>query len=210
MLDLIGRGGPVMLPILVAFLSGVVVFLMRLWSLRRTRVAPSLVVGRVRDWIEAGQPLVAADQCATGSSSLERILAVGLCHAGQSRASIKERMEEVGRREHARLARYVGLVGVVATIEPLLGLLGTVTGMIDVFQGVVGGGVGDPKALANGIWSALITTAAGLSTGIPAYLAFRYLNAQVDDRMLELEMSALDVLERIAAREGHLLTRSGV
>ncbi|MDD9940688.1 MAG: MotA/TolQ/ExbB proton channel family protein [Myxococcales bacterium] len=198
MYELVSRGGPVMIPIILASIAGFAVFVARLWTLRRDRVVPRQAFDSVRALVAQYRAPEAAAECTMGQSSLERILATGLHHAGAPRVDIKERMEEVGRREYAELSRYVSVVGVVATIEPLLGLLGTVTGMIGVFQGVVGGGVGDPAALASGIWSALITTAAGLTTGIPAYLGWRYLMAKVDDRMQELEAHALLVLDMIA------------
>jgi biopolymer transport protein ExbB len=210
MLELFSRGGPVMIPIMLASIVGFSVFFTRLWTLRRRSVVPPRVFESARAAVAIDRAAEAAAECSLGASSLERILAAGLHHAGASRHEIKERMEEVGRREHAELSRYVGVVGVVATIEPLLGLLGTVTGMIGVFQGVVGGGVGDPAALASGIWSALITTAAGLATGIPSYLAWRFLLSKVDDRMFELEARAMVVLDLIAAPSDPRSTQGGM
>jgi biopolymer transport protein ExbB len=139
--------------------------------------------------------------CAEGSSHLSRILVTALDHAHLERDALKEKVQEAGRREAVRLQRYLGVVGTVATIEPLLGLLGTVTGMINVFQGVVTQGVGDPSALAAGIWEALITTAAGLTVAIPAYLGWRYLSGRADSLTLELEESVSAVVDQLIYHE---------
>ncbi|MGF1467545.1 MAG: MotA/TolQ/ExbB proton channel family protein [Sandaracinaceae bacterium] len=199
MIDLFVRGGPLMVPILLASLCALAVFVGRVIALRRPRVVPHTLVEGVRTSLDRGAVADALALAREDPSSLGRILRAGLAHAGATRAEIKERMEEVGRREHADLMRYLSVIAVVASIEPLLGLLGTVTGMIGVFQGVVSQGVGDPAALASGIWAALITTAAGLATGIPAYIGWRYLYARVGDLTLEMEEQAIGVLDRIAA-----------
>jgi biopolymer transport protein ExbB len=201
MIELLVRGGPLMIPILCASLVGVAVFLERLFALRGGRVRPAGLVRRVEKHVAAGDFEEAQRRCAASDAPLGRVLEVGLAHRGAARAELKERMEEVGQREVARLERHVALVGVIASIEPLLGLLGTVTGMIGVFQGVVAEGVGDPATLASGIWGALLTTAAGLGTGIPAFVSWRYLASLVDRRAGELEEHALALLDRIARTE---------
>jgi len=106
----------------------------------------------------------------------------------------------VGRVEVAYLGRYVELLGTIASVAPLMGLLGTVVGMIDVFRALVAevgaqGGAVNPASLASGIWAALITTAAGLSAAIPAYLGYKFLLAHVDRLALELEEVSLALLE---------------
>ncbi|RMG10788.1 MAG: MotA/TolQ/ExbB proton channel family protein [Deltaproteobacteria bacterium] len=190
MVDLLAKGGPLVVPIVLGSVVGLGVLLERLWSLRRARVAPPGLGPAVRERVRDGDLEGAMRLAELSETALGRVLSAGLSEAGAPRSEIRERVEEVGRREAAHLERYVGVLGVVAAIEPLLGLLGTVTGMIDVFQRVVDEGVGDPKILASGIWEALITTAAGLTVAIPAYLAWRYLLARVRDLVLELEEEA--------------------
>jgi biopolymer transport protein ExbB len=130
-----------------------------------------------------------------------RVLASGLRHRGKERGLIKEVMEEVGRREATWLERGVGVLGLIANIAPLLGLLGTVTGMIRVFQQVVaqagadGGGQVNAGALANGIWEALITTAAGLAVAIPTFVMYKFLTGRIDAFLVELEERSLDLAE---------------
>jgi len=199
MTELLVLGGPLMVPILLASVVALAVFLARGWTLRPERVRPSALVDAVNAALRDSRPDRALEHCREHDAPLARVLAAGLTHAGAPRAERKERMEEVGQREVAQLERYVGIVGVVASIEPLLGLLGTVIGMIGVFQGVVSDGVGDPATLASGIWGALITTAAGLSTGIPAFIAWRILAGLVDRRAEDLERHALAVLDRMEA-----------
>jgi biopolymer transport protein ExbB len=197
--DLLMRGGPLMVPILLGSVLGLAVFLARWLALRAGRVRPAELERAVRAAVEADDLEEAHRRCRASDSPLGRVLAVGFAHRGAPRAELKERMEEVGQREVARLERYVALVGVIASIEPLLGLLGTVTGMIGVFQGVVADGVGDPATLASGIWGALITTAAGLGVGIPAFVSWRFLVSLVDRRAEELEAHAVGLLDRLSA-----------
>jgi biopolymer transport protein ExbB len=131
-------------------------------------------------------------------SSIGAIFAAILKKAGQPLPFVKEAAEEVGRQEAARLERFVGALGTVASITPLLGLLGTVTGMIGVFQRVAETGVGNPLDMAAGIWEALLTTAFGLGVGIPALLAHRFTLSRVDTLVLELEEEALRMAELAA------------
>ncbi|HJL19635.1 MAG TPA: MotA/TolQ/ExbB proton channel family protein [Sandaracinaceae bacterium LLY-WYZ-13_1] len=208
MIEVLVLGGPLMVPILLASVVALAVFMARGWSLRASRVRPAALVQALEEDLEAGRPDAALARCRGSEAPLARVLAAGLAHPAASRAERKERMEEVGRREVARLERWVGVVGVIASIEPLLGLLGTVTGMIGVFQGVVADGVGDPATLASGIWSALVTTAAGLSTGIPAFVAWRSLVGLVDRRADELETHAVALLDRTAPDRPHTPTAS--
>jgi biopolymer transport protein ExbB len=188
-----------MVPILFGSVLSLWVFLVRWLALRASRVRPSELERAVRAAVDAGDLAEAHRRCRASDTPLGRVLSAGFAHRGAPRGELKERMEEMGQREVAHLERYVGVVGVVASVEPLLGLLGTVTGMIGVFQGVVTEGVGDPATLASGIWSALITTAAGLSVGIPAFLKWRYLVSLVDRRAEELEAHAVSLLDQLSA-----------
>jgi len=195
-IEVLVLGGPLMVPILLASVVALAVFLARGWSLRASRVRPGALIQAIEADLDAGRVEDALARCRGSDAPLARVWAAGLVRPAAFRAERKERMEEVGRREVARLERWVGVVGVIASIEPLLGLLGTVTGMIGVFQGVVADGVGDPATLASGIWGALSTTAAGLSTGIPAFVAWRSLAGLVDRRADELETHAVALLDR--------------
>ena len=120
----------------------------------------------------------------------------------KSRAELKELAEEVGRRESADLERFTGVVGIVASVAPLLGLLGTVWGMIQTFDVIQTQGMGQIGLLAGGISTALVTTFGGLSVGIPALIAHRYLLSLVDDLTLELEEAALSILDLVTSHAG--------
>ncbi|MFW6369449.1 MAG: MotA/TolQ/ExbB proton channel family protein [Myxococcota bacterium] len=197
MLELLVQGGPLMLPIALASVTAVAVFLERLHALRRSRVLPPSLGPAVRAALAEHDPARARAECEKRESAGGVVLAAVLDAAGRGRAEMRQRAEDVGRRQVASLDRYVGVLGVIAAVTPLLGLLGTVTGMIAVFREVVTKGVGDPSLLAEGIWEALITTAAGLTVAIPAYLGYRYLLSKVADLSLELEEEASAVSDML-------------
>jgi biopolymer transport protein ExbB len=131
------------------------------------------------------------------SSPLGRILAAGLVNRSHSKEVMKESIEEVGRQVVHEMERYLNSLGTIASISPLLGLLGTVIGMIKVFTVIVTAGVGDPAVLAGGISEALITTAAGLSVAIPTLIFHRYFMGLVDKLVLAMEEQALKLVEVI-------------
>ena len=140
--------------------------------------------------------------CESSRSTITSIIHRGLSKRGSERSHMKEALEEIGQIEVAYLGRYIELLGTIATIAPLMGLLGTVIGMIDVFRAVVNevgaqGGMVNPASLASGIWAALITTAAGLSAAIPAYLGYKYLMGYIDRIAVELEEVGLSLLEAV-------------
>lgn len=197
MLEFLVKGGPVMVPIGLASVIGLAVFLERLWALRATRVAPRshrvelVELARQERWADA------VTLCRKNGSPLSRILEVCFLHQGEPRELVKELSEEVGRREAAELERYSGVVGVVAAVAPLLGLLGTVYGMILTFQVIEQQGMGVVASLAGGISQALITTFAGLSVGIPALIGHRYLLARVDGLVMDMEEGTLEVLDLV-------------
>lgn len=197
----LAKGGVLMIPILLCSVVALGIFLERLWALRRVRVIPQTFVQKVGKLIHTGQFERAQDLCDRSETSISDVLGAGLRHVGKDRATIKEVMEETGRRVASDLERGIGVLSSVAAIAPLLGLLGTVTGMIKVFQRVVnqvgtdGAGVVNAGALAAGIWEALITTAAGLSVAIVAFLMFKMVTSIVDRLLVEMEERSLDMAE---------------
>ena len=199
--DFLAKGGVLMIPILLCSVVALAIFLERLWSLRKVKVIPSTFLQKVTKLIHLRQFDRASDLCDRASSGVAHILSAGLRQAGKDRATIKEVMEEAGRRVAANLERGTGVLSSVVAIAPLLGLLGTVTGMIKVFQRVVnqvgadGAGQVNAGALASGIWEALITTAAGLSVAIIAFLMFKMVTTQVDRLLVDMEERALDLAE---------------
>ena len=191
------KGGPVMYLILIASIAGVAVFIERVWSLRRKYVIPHDFAARLIGLLDEKKWGEAQAACHENNSSLARIAAAGLKNRNKPKDRIEAAMEAAGKNEAMRLERYIGWLGLIATVAPLLGLLGTVTGMIKMFQQVSARGIGDHKFVALGIWEALIATASGLIVAIPAFVAYRYLTAKVDNATLALEETAQGVTERL-------------
>jgi biopolymer transport protein ExbB len=195
--EFLKSGGPVMIPILLASVVGLAAFVERLWALRADRVIPRAVRIELMQLVKQARWDDAITLCRKGDAPVCRVLEPVLVHRDQARGEIKELAEEVGKREAAELERYSGIVGIVASVAPLLGLLGTVWGMIITFDVIKEQGLGEVGQLAGGISAALITTFAGLSVGIPALIAHRYLLSRIDDLTLELEETALSVLDAV-------------
>ncbi len=203
LIEFLKRGGVLMIPILAFSVVALMVFFERVWALHRPRVIPRDFLALIRRKIDDGKTAEALTLCEGNRSALSTVLASGLRHAGRPRDVVKEAFEEVGRIEINRLARFVEVMGTIAAVAPLLGLLGTVVGMIEVFRAVVdeasrAQGPVNPATLANGIWAALLTTAAGLSVAIPTFLGYRYLLSQVDQLAISMEEISLDVLDLLA------------
>lgn len=195
------KGGVVMIPIGLCSVLALAIILERLWSLREGQILPRGVVDRIEALVRKGDLDGAKSLCEGARSSYARIIHAGLHNAGHRRAIIKELVEEAGRQEVVHLERYLNLLGTIASISPLLGLLGTVFGMIDLFSVITSGGVGNPALLAGGISEALITTAAGLVVAIPALAFHRYFEGLIDRYVVELERFTLVVVEQI--KSGH-------
>ncbi|MGD8587235.1 MAG: MotA/TolQ/ExbB proton channel family protein [Chromatiales bacterium] len=197
MFELVKSGGWLMLPIIACSILSLAIVLERFWSLRRSKVMPSYLMSQIWQLQRGGQLGMADLGKLKSSSPLGRILAAGLVNRQHSKEIMKESIEEVGRQVVHELERYLNSLGTIAAISPLLGLLGTVFGMIDVFSVIVTAGVGDPAVLAGGISQALITTAAGLSVAIPTLFFHRYFMGVVDDLVLAMEEQALKMVEVI-------------
>lgn len=202
MFELLQSGGAVMVVIFLFSLVGMAAFFERLFALRRGRVAPEAVTVEVKELVAQGRIPDALTLCRKQPGPLTRVVEVILMQPDKSRAELKELAEEVGRRESADLERFTGVVGIVASVAPLLGLLGTVWGMIQTFDVIQTQGMGQIGLLAGGISTALVTTFGGLSVGIPALIAHRYLLSLVDDLTLELEEAALSILDLVTSHAG--------
>jgi len=200
-LDLIESGGWLMWPIMACSVVATAIVIERLWALRRQRVLPKELMERVRDWerMRKVPPQNMADLSA--SSPLGRLIAAGLSTQDRRREMIRESIEEIGRQVVHQLERYLNTLGTIASISPLLGLLGTVIGMIRVFNVITLQGVGDPTVLAGGISEALITTAAGLTVAIPSLMFYRYFRGRVDEFVVSMEREAVMLVEVLHASD---------
>jgi len=189
------QGGTTMFILLGCSILALTIIFERSWSLRRSVVIPEKDVNAVEAAIRSEDVKQAMRICRDSPTAMGRILWVALENRGVSRPVLKEVLEEVGRQEVAHLDRFIGALGLIAAISPLLGLLGTVIGMIEVFQVISVEGVGKADVLAGGISKALNTTAAGLSVAIPALVAYRLFEARVDRFVIEIEQHALRFVE---------------
>lgn len=187
-----------MAPIILCSVVAIAIVGERFWTLQRKRVTPKHLVAQIWHWHKSNELKVEHVKSLQNSSPLGRILAAGLLNRHHSREIMKESIEDVGRHVVADLERFLNTLGTVAAITPLLGLLGTVLGMINVFTAITSHGVGDPGVLAGGISQALITTAAGLSVAIPALMFYRYFRGRVDELVIEMEEEALKMVEIMA------------
>jgi len=201
MLEIVQAGGWLMLPIIACSVIAAAIILERLWTLQEKRVLPKHIVAYVREWMQHNELEPEHLQKLHQSSPLGQILAAGLASRGESRDIVRERIEDSGRHVVHELERYLNPLHTIASISPLLGLLGTVIGMIKVFAAIMANGVGNPASLAGGISEALITTAAGLSVAIPALIGHRYLRGRVDGLVVKMEKEAWRFLETLPTRE---------
>lgn len=195
MLEIVQSGGWLMLPILICSLVAMAIVGERFWTLRRSRLAPEGLVGRVQASLKKTSPDRAMLQQLANDSPLGRILATGLANAGKGRDIMKESIEEVASQVVHDLERFLNTLGTVAAITPMLGLLGTVVGMIDVFSAIMLHGAGDAALLAGGISKALITTAAGLSVAIPAMFFHRFFVRRVEEITVAMEQQAIYLVD---------------
>jgi biopolymer transport protein ExbB len=203
MLEIVRAGGWLMLPIIGCSIIAAGIVWERLWTLQPKRVLPLNLAKQVREWVSKDQLGPEHLQRLHQSSPLGQMLAAGLANRHQPREVIKESIEDAGRHAVHELERYLSPLGTIAAISPLMGLLGTVIGMIKVFAAITASGVGNPGVLAGGISEALITTAAGLSVAIPALICYRYLRGKVDSLVIRMEKETIKFLETVLSYQQH-------
>ena len=192
------QGGPVMWPLLLCSIAACAIFLEKLYSLRREKIIPRSLLSTVNFLISDKKISEVKMACQQNQSTLANVLHAGVSLHGKKRDRVKENIEEVGKKEVLNLSRNIGALATIAHISPLLGLLGTVTGMFRVFQVITSQGVGNAQSLAGGIAEALITTIAGLVIAIPTVVAYRYLTAKVKGHVAEIEEHALKIIDSIS------------
>ena len=201
MLELLAAGGPMMVPLLILTVVATAIALERIWTLRRSEVLPHGIVQDIENW-SRGKVLDNSEiQRLKQESPLGELLAGALMVRHKPRDVIKERIEDVGRHITHDLNRFLPTLGTIASVAPLMGLLGTVIGMIKMFLTILTTGVGDANQLAGGIGQALISTAAGLCLAIPALLLHRYFKGKVTGYVVEMEKVAMNVLDVLEDRQ---------
>jgi biopolymer transport protein ExbB len=195
-LDTLVRGGWVMIPIILLSFFTIYLFVERLMTLRRAKADRDAVMDRVRDYVQAGDIHGAMAFCESQEKPLTRILMHGLERLGRPIAEIQDAVHAAGKYETFELEKRTDLLASFAGIAPMLGFLGTVTGMIRAFQEIqrLQGNV-NPSVLAGGIWEALLTTAAGLVVGIMAFFFYNFLLNRINRRVNDLERAATEFID---------------
>ncbi len=201
MKDIIISGGWIMLPIILCSVIALAIILERFWSLRRGKVFPCKVLDDLNSYIHAGKLDDKRIELVRKSSPAGEIMAAAMDNRHRRREIMKEAVQDTGRHVVHDMERFLNTLGTIAGIAPLLGLLGTVIGMINVFAAIINFGVGDPTKLAGGISQALITTAAGLTVAIPAYAFFRYFQGRVNAYVVDIERMAISLIEAMDRRQ---------
>lgn len=209
MLEIIIAGGWLMAPIILCSILSLTIIAERVWALRRSQVVPDGVGKQVEQWAVRHELDRRHIEQLRSGSALGRVLAAALVNRHRPRELIKEAVEDTGRHVVYRLERFLNTLGTIAGISPLLGLLGTVIGMINVFASILEHGVGNANVLAGGISQALITTAAGLTVAIPSFFFYRYFKGRVEEYVVSMEEQAINLIEAIE-RSNVAQLRSGV
>lgn len=186
-----------MVPIILCSVLAIAIVIERFWTLSAARITPKYVLAQVWTWIKNNQLDSAKLRELRVSSPLGQILATGLVNSKYGRAAMIESIEQTAAQVVHDMERYLNTLGTIAAITPLLGLLGTVVGMIRVFSEIMLQGTGNANALAGGISEALISTAAGLSVAIPTYMFHRYFTRKVDSLVLSLEQESIKLVDAL-------------
>ncbi len=195
MLEVFEKGGFLMYPIFICSLIAVTIFFERMFYLKSVKTKSKRFVDRVKDLVKKGSIELAISACRKSPTPISQIMLAGLMKFGQGREDIKEAIEDSANQEIPFLEKNLSTLSTIGNITPLLGLLGTVFGMIKAFNVIAIMGVGKPEALAGGISEALLTTAFGLSVAIPTIVIYNYLAHRVDKLIREMEISCVDLLE---------------
>jgi biopolymer transport protein ExbB len=201
MVEIVKSGGWLMAPIILCGIIAMGIILERFWTLQQKRVIPEDLTSKVWGWVKKDQLDQKQIQMLHQGSALGQILAAGLINRDRERTVMKDSIEDTGRHVVHELERYLETLGTIAAVSPLLGLLGTVIGMVDVFTTITSQGVGNAAALAGGIAQALITTAAGLTVAIPALIGYRYFRNRVDTLVVDMEKEAIKLVEALHRRQ---------
>lgn len=197
MFEIVQAGGILMLPIILCSVLAIAIIIERFWTLNPSRIAPGNMLPEVWSKIKQNQLDAAELKDLRSSSALGQILASGLVSAKSGRTIMVESIEQAAGHVVHDMSRYLNLLGTIAQITPLLGLLGTVLGMIRVFTEIMAQGTGNANVLAGGISEALITTAAGLTVAIPTLLFYRFFQRRIDTLVVDLERESIKLVDAL-------------
>ena len=200
MLELVKAGGWPMIPLLLLSAVAIAIIVERAWTLRRSAVIPPSLGDEVRAWAARGKLDPSHIESLRRTSPLGSLLAAALDVRARPRDLVRERIEDVGRHLVHRMERYLNTLGTIAASGPLLGLFGTVVGMIQMFLAIGDGGLGDVNQLAAGIGKALVCTATGMIVAIPALMAHRWFRGRIAEYIVAMEHEAMLLLDTIEPR----------
>jgi biopolymer transport protein ExbB len=196
-LEIIKAGGWLMFPIILCSIAVIAISVERYWTLSPEKIAPRYLLAQLWSWLKNNQLDAGKMKELRGNSDLGKILAAGLSNSKHGREVMKDSIQEAANQVVHDMERYLGALGTIAAIAPLLGLLGTVLGMIKVFTAIMVQGTGNASVLAGGISEALITTAAGLCVAIPAMILHRHFLRRVDGLMVIMEQDAVKLVDAL-------------
>ena len=201
MLDVFEKGGFLMYPIFICSLIAITIFFERMFYLKSIKTKSKRFVLRVKNLVKKGSIELAISACRKSPTPISQIMLAGLMKFGQGRDEMKEAIEDSANQEIPVLERNLSTLSTIGNITPLLGLLGTVFGMVKAFNVIAVMGVGKPEALAGGISEALLTTAFGLSIAIPTIVVYNYLSHRVDKLIRDMEINCVDLIDLLTYQE---------
>ncbi len=197
-IEIIRKAGIFVYPILLCSIVALSIFLQKMWILRTNKILPGFFLERLYLYLSKNKFSEALNLASLNNSSIARIAYAALQKNGSSKEQIKESMEGAGRREAGELSRYIEGLATISNVSTLLGLLGTISGMIKIFSVISENTIVDPSSLAGGISEALYTTAFGLLVAIPAFIAYKYLVGRSDEFVNELEDESKRIMEEMS------------
>lgn len=204
MWDIVQKGGPMMYLIMLLSVLAFAVVIEKLYHLNRAKIDADKFMDDITNIFKRNKIIEAIEMCNSTPGPTAHIVKAGILKHDRSRHEIKEAIEEAGQLEIPRLEKHLPILATIAHIAPLLGLLGTVTGMIRAFQVIQQKAIAmapvNPGDLAGGIWESLLATLAGLSVAIPTYVVYNYLVSQVDGLVYDMERSATDLVNLLSSR----------
>ena len=195
LLELVMKGGPVMIPIAIFLLISIYIIIERLIVINRSSKIPHNFMNNIRDSILSGTIDSARTVCKTTNSPIARMIEKGINRIGRPLADIEKSIENVGKLEVAKLEKNLNFLGIIAGIAPMLGFIGTILGVIRIFYNISLSGTIEVKYVADGLYEKMVSSASGLIVGIIAYAAYHYLSAMVDKVIFKMESSSVDFID---------------
>ncbi len=204
MWDIVQKGGPMMYLIILSSILAFGVVIDRIYNLYKARIDADKFMDGITAILKRNKIIESIEMCNNTPGPIAHIVKAGILKHDRSKPEIKEAVEEAAQLEIPRLEKHLPILATIAHITPLLGLLGTVTGMIRSFQVIQMKALAlapvNPGDLAGGIWEALLATVAGLAVAIPTYVAYNYLTSQIDNLVYDMERSATDLVNLLSSR----------